>query len=714
MASSTTPEQYSCFFESTVWDLKRSDNTAPLRETSETHTANVEEREEPKCTQADGDDKVSPQVELDDALNYLDKIKKRFQKHPAIYNQFLEILGNYQREKTSTEDVYAQVTRLFGSTAPDLVQGFEQFLPEHAKAAVLARAQQIHKVTVEEREEPKYTQPENAQTVDMVLEDKEHTDDEWATWGQWAPDDYWATDDQWPMPIHNQWPTDAKWDTVSQWPDDVQWATSIAQDESSWVEDDENDAWSVVSDGDETMIDDDQGPSSGDDEADDERDVDGVDDAAGANDEESLDNTLIDTEEEEHIDDCTEDSIRIRELQQQLKDCQEQAWEIECGLDNYYREELDDLNRKHKQEVDYLANALQDKEHQVDLYRTEVARRRLNHVTVSKELEKVKRQHMVEYNREGERADKAEEQLNATQKLLEDCRQDTCDRLCAAEEEHQDQLDEVQRQHDQELQELKREQRQTLEGILRAAEEDAERCRLKAVRDAELYAEAALVLSAEIERNKVMKAQLEEVKSRYEEAKSRYEEERTERDRLIKKAREVLSNSTKVNDENRSLKEQLENAVTEIQQLKQEEQTTKAGHEQEIARLKEEAHRQHEQACEQLVDEYEQDCTELTDFLWEAENEIDEPRQKEQEIESKHKQEMDQVKADRVWFQNKCRDLTDELHEVDELRKQLKEAKHEVERGKEREQELMLQQGADRAMFERSLFAMRNLLQSDE
>ncbi|CAD0085197.1 unnamed protein product [Aureobasidium mustum] len=227
MASSAASGQYSCFFESTVWDVNASDNTTPPRKNSETHEVTVKECEERKCTQGEmaispdeqpqGHEKVSPQVEFNDALNYIDKIKNRFHKQPAIFQQFLEILQYYQREWTSTEDVYAQVTRLFGSTAPDLVQGFEQFLPEHAKAAVLARAQQTHKVTVEEREEPKYTQPENAQTVDMVLEDKacivedkEQADDEWATWGQWTPDDYWATDDQWPMPIHNQWPTDAR------------------------------------------------------------------------------------------------------------------------------------------------------------------------------------------------------------------------------------------------------------------------------------------------------------------------------------------------------------------------------------------------------------------------------------------------------------------------------------------------------------------------
>lgn len=47
-----------------------------------------------------------------------------------MYKQFLEILQTYQRESKAIADVYSQVTTLFHA-APDLLEDFKQFLPEH-------------------------------------------------------------------------------------------------------------------------------------------------------------------------------------------------------------------------------------------------------------------------------------------------------------------------------------------------------------------------------------------------------------------------------------------------------------------------------------------------------------------------------------------------------------------------------------------------------
>ncbi|EDO03736.1 hypothetical protein SS1G_06217 [Sclerotinia sclerotiorum 1980 UF-70] len=79
-------------------------------------------------------------VEFNHAISYVNKIKNRFQDKPEIYKQFLEILQTYQRESKPIQDVYGQVTTLFG-TAPDLLEDFKQFLPEsaaHAKAVAKA------------------------------------------------------------------------------------------------------------------------------------------------------------------------------------------------------------------------------------------------------------------------------------------------------------------------------------------------------------------------------------------------------------------------------------------------------------------------------------------------------------------------------------------------------------------------------------------------
>lgn len=77
-----------------------------------------------------GAEKRGP-VEFNHAISYVNKIKNRFASQPDIYKQFLEILQTYQRESKPIQDVYAQVTTLFGA-APDLLEDFKQFLPESA------------------------------------------------------------------------------------------------------------------------------------------------------------------------------------------------------------------------------------------------------------------------------------------------------------------------------------------------------------------------------------------------------------------------------------------------------------------------------------------------------------------------------------------------------------------------------------------------------
>lgn len=44
-------------------------------------------------------------VEFNHAINYVNKIKNRFQGQPEIYKNFLEILHKYQKEQKSIKDV---------------------------------------------------------------------------------------------------------------------------------------------------------------------------------------------------------------------------------------------------------------------------------------------------------------------------------------------------------------------------------------------------------------------------------------------------------------------------------------------------------------------------------------------------------------------------------------------------------------------------------
>jgi histone deacetylase complex regulatory component SIN3 len=81
-------------------------------------------------------------VEFNHAINYVNKIKNRFQGQPDVYKQFLEILHTYQKDQKAIKEghrptgpylteaeVYAQVAKLF-QNQEDLLAEFGQFLPE--------------------------------------------------------------------------------------------------------------------------------------------------------------------------------------------------------------------------------------------------------------------------------------------------------------------------------------------------------------------------------------------------------------------------------------------------------------------------------------------------------------------------------------------------------------------------------------------------------
>ncbi|XP_048828741.1 SIN3 transcription regulator family member Aa [Brienomyrus brachyistius] len=87
-------------------------------------------------------------VEFNHAINYVNKIKNRFQGQPDIYKAFLEILHTYQKEQRNAkeaggnytpalteQEVYAQVARLF-KNQEDLLSEFGQFLPDANSSVV--------------------------------------------------------------------------------------------------------------------------------------------------------------------------------------------------------------------------------------------------------------------------------------------------------------------------------------------------------------------------------------------------------------------------------------------------------------------------------------------------------------------------------------------------------------------------------------------------
>ncbi|KAK9272549.1 hypothetical protein L1049_002922 [Liquidambar formosana] len=68
-------------------------------------------------------------VEFDEAINFVNKIKKRFQNDEQVYKRFLDILNMYRKEHKGITEVYQEVAALFDDH-PDLLEEFTRFLPD--------------------------------------------------------------------------------------------------------------------------------------------------------------------------------------------------------------------------------------------------------------------------------------------------------------------------------------------------------------------------------------------------------------------------------------------------------------------------------------------------------------------------------------------------------------------------------------------------------
>ncbi|MFS8017316.1 putative transcription regulator Others family [Helianthus anomalus] len=82
------------------------------------------------------DDEPPPKktVEFDEAISFVNKIKRRFQNDDRVYKSFLDILNMYRREHKGINEVYQEVATLFYDH-PDLLDEFTRFLPDASAAA---------------------------------------------------------------------------------------------------------------------------------------------------------------------------------------------------------------------------------------------------------------------------------------------------------------------------------------------------------------------------------------------------------------------------------------------------------------------------------------------------------------------------------------------------------------------------------------------------
>ncbi|GLT33331.1 hypothetical protein SLA2020_079300 [Shorea laevis] len=70
-------------------------------------------------------------VEFEEAISFVNKIKKRFQNDEHVYKSFLDILNMYRKEHKDINEVYSEVAALF-EDHPDLLEEFTRFLPSNS------------------------------------------------------------------------------------------------------------------------------------------------------------------------------------------------------------------------------------------------------------------------------------------------------------------------------------------------------------------------------------------------------------------------------------------------------------------------------------------------------------------------------------------------------------------------------------------------------
>ncbi len=93
------------------------------------------------------------ELRVEDALLYLDDVKREFGDRPRVYNEFLAIMKNFKSQEVDTPGVIARVSKLFRGYN-NLILGFNKFLPDGYKIS-LADLQEADARYAREQEELK-------------------------------------------------------------------------------------------------------------------------------------------------------------------------------------------------------------------------------------------------------------------------------------------------------------------------------------------------------------------------------------------------------------------------------------------------------------------------------------------------------------------------------------------------------------------------------
>ncbi|KAL9230128.1 hypothetical protein vseg_005517 [Gypsophila vaccaria] len=75
-------------------------------------------------------------VQFEEAITFVNKIKKRFEHDDQVYRSFLDILNMYRMEHKTISEVYDEVSQLFEDHS-DLLEEFTRFLPNNSSPATV-------------------------------------------------------------------------------------------------------------------------------------------------------------------------------------------------------------------------------------------------------------------------------------------------------------------------------------------------------------------------------------------------------------------------------------------------------------------------------------------------------------------------------------------------------------------------------------------------
>ncbi|KAH0282451.1 hypothetical protein M436DRAFT_67186 [Aureobasidium namibiae CBS 147.97] len=563
---------------------------------------------------------------------------------------------------------------------------------------------------------------------------------------------------------------------------------SVTQSEAISIDENQDDVWSVVSDvcdssplqsvsqeevdeerkaDEDTTSDGDRNKTHGEDEE--QRLDDNTDTGKGLdNDTDEQDQQInLDDNEDEHFDDCTEEGIRLAEVQKQLEDCKQETLEYCHRLEMMYRKQLEETERQHQ------AESATERERTASASATAAVTRH--------------------------QCDRMSSRICELEEKIKICAQEARKLECELESKRCKEVDTLKLEHYNRYERLKLKFKQEYHVVRKALEESEENRHQDAVRHANLFVEAADTLSEQIKKAEDMKVACEKTlettnKVHDIEAAKLHVNLRWLEDKL----KRALAKEAEDHGAHLHTRNQLAKAEVEVEELEQKEQEMASAkeelqrqHEQQLAEVrdsyeqklelakqeheadnalneeqvcdleaemdamcqeKDELYHERDQMCEKMADAYqdleishahemreaneeierlEQSLRTMSEELEEVKEEklqlgrdmdeaeatMEELCQEAQDSEAGHKQDMSEAASRRRELEREVKDLRRALdgakQEDNDFREQLQKANKGMEELVKREQALVSQCAADRLMFERSAFALRSLLQKN-